>query len=58
MGEELIVRIVKRYVTDHRELFRDGSGLETALADILDLFVEAGWPGARRLVYGLPEIFR
>ncbi len=58
MGEELIVRIVKRYVTDHRELFRDKPDLESALADILDLFVEAGWPGARRLVYGLPEIFR
>jgi hypothetical protein len=58
MGEELIVGIVKRYVTDHRELFRDRPELEYALADILDLFVEAGWPGARRLVYGLPEIFR
>jgi hypothetical protein len=58
MGEELIIRIVKRYVTDHREIFRDSHELEATLADLLDVFVEAGWPGAQRLVYGLAEIFR
>jgi hypothetical protein len=58
MGQELVIRIVKRYVTDYRDLFRDDPELEAGLTDILDIFVDAGWPEARRLVYGLAEIFR
>jgi hypothetical protein len=58
LAEGLVVRIVKRYVTDHRDLFHDDVELEGALMDVLDIFVEAGWPEARRLVYGLAEIFR
>lgn len=54
----LVVAIVTRYVTDYRELFREDQELERALIDVLDLFVDAGWPEARRLVYGLSEIFR
>ena len=58
MGEALIVRIVKHYMTERRELFRHAPELEAALADVLDVFVEAGSPEAARLVYGLSEIFR
>jgi hypothetical protein len=58
LAEGLVVRIVKQYVTDHRDLFRDDAELEGALMDVLDIFVDAGWPEARRLVYGLTEIFR
>jgi hypothetical protein len=28
------------------------------LIEILDTFVEAGWPSARRLTYRIEEIFR
>jgi hypothetical protein len=26
--------------------------------DVLDIFVAVGWPKARRLVYGLDELYR
>lgn len=45
-------------MTERRELFRHAPELEAALADVLDVFVEAGSPEAGRLVYRLSEIFR
>lgn len=32
--------------------------LRNALLDVLDMFVEAGWPQATRLTYRLDEVFR
>jgi hypothetical protein len=29
-----------------------------ALRELLDVFIDAGWPQAHRLVYSLDEIFR
>jgi hypothetical protein len=46
--------MVKRYVTDRRELFRDDHEFESAVMEVLDVFVDAGWPEAR-LVYGLAD---
>lgn len=50
-------RIVQRYLAGHRELFEDPA-LARDLLEILDVFVGAGWPQARRLVYGLDELYR
>ena len=58
MAEGLVVRIVKHSMTERRELFRHAPEIEAALADILDVFVEAGSPGPVGSVYGLSEIFR
>jgi hypothetical protein len=58
MAQALILRIVRRYLAEQRQLFQDDDELETALADILDVFVAAGWPDARHLVYGLGDLFR
>lgn len=55
---DLIVRLVERYLAEFRELFRDDSECRAALIEVLDEFVKAGWPSARRLAYHLEEMFR
>jgi hypothetical protein len=52
-----VVRIVERYLARHREVFEDDE-LAAALMDVLDVFVAVGWPQARRLVYGLYQLYR
>jgi hypothetical protein len=51
-----VVRIVGRYLGQHREVFEEEE-LATALMDVLDVFVAVGWPDARRLVYSLDELY-
>ena len=59
MAAELFVRIVQRYIADHRDvLLGDDAECRDRLLDAVDLFVDAGWPIAGRLVYGLPEMLR
>jgi hypothetical protein len=52
-----VVRVVERYLARHREVFEDDE-LAAALMDVLDVFVAVGWPQARRLVYGLDQLYR
>ena len=58
LAERVIVRIVDRYLADHRDLFRGDEAARRHLIGILDAFVLAGSGSARRLSYGLGEIFR
>lgn len=58
MAEEVLVRTVERYLADYRGIFQDDEQLRRALVEVLDTFVGAGSQGARRLTYGLAEIFR
>jgi hypothetical protein len=58
LAETLVVNIVQRYLADYRSLLRTNDGCRTALLELLDTFVSAGWPSARELAYGLEEIFR
>lgn len=59
LAAELFVRIVRRYIADHREVLRsDDVECRDQLLDAVDLFVDAGWPRLGRLVYGLPEMLR
>lgn len=58
MAEQVLVRVVDRYLADYRELFRRDAETQKRLIDILDTFVKAGSEGARRLSYGLEGIFR
>jgi len=53
-----IVHIVERYLAEYRTLLQEDADCRKALIGILDVFVEAGWPCAQRLVYRLEEIFR
>lgn len=53
----LFVNMTQRYLAEHRELLADAE-CRTSLLRSLELFVMAGWPAARRLVYRLDEAFR
>jgi hypothetical protein len=52
-----VVRIIERFLARHREVFEDDE-LAGPLMDVLDMFVAVGWPQARRLIYGLDELYR
>jgi DNA-binding transcriptional ArsR family regulator len=58
LAAELIVKLVERYLAEYRTLLREDAECRQALINILDIFVQAGWPSARRLSYQLEEIFR
>jgi hypothetical protein len=49
------VTIVGVYLADHRGIFASPERREKLIA-CLDIFVDAGWPAARRLLYRLPEL--
>jgi len=49
------VTIVAVYLADHRGIFTSPDRREKLIA-CLDIFVDAGWPAARRLLYRLPEL--
>ena len=57
-----VVKFIQRAFADHRDIFKSEAGKEsecfTALLEVLDLFVEAGWPEARQLTHRLEEIYR
>lgn len=58
MAEGLVVSIVDRYLAEYVSLLQGDQELRELLVDLLDAFVEAGWPNALRLTYGLHEAFR
>jgi hypothetical protein len=58
LAATLVVRLVERYLAEHRTLLQQDDECRQALIDILDIFVRAGWPEALRLTYGLQDIFR
>jgi hypothetical protein len=57
-----VVKIVQQIFADHREILHARNGSESpalkALLEVLDIFVEAGWPEARALTNRLEEIYR
>ena len=50
-----VVEIVGYFLADHRGLF-ENEIRRRKLIDCLDVFVEAGWPAATRLLYRLPDL--
>ena len=54
-GVDRVVEIVGCYLADHRGLFENESR-RRKLQELLDVFVDAGWPAATRLLYRLPEM--
>ena len=58
LAHDAIVRLVNRYLADHRDLFQRDEEARQQLVQVLDTFVEAGSEGARRLSYGLAGIFQ
>ena len=57
MAQDLIVRIVERYLADHSEVF-ECADRRRDLMSCLDIFVRAGWPAAQALTFRIPEIWR
>ncbi|MEP1521287.1 hypothetical protein [Ascidiaceihabitans sp.] len=57
MGADLLVRLLGIFLADHKELF-ECDARRAALIDCLEIFMDAGWPSARRLLYRLPELIQ
>ena len=55
---ETFVKFVERFLAEYRFVFQSNPECRTALIEVLDIFVQAGWPEAQRLTYRLEEIFR
>jgi hypothetical protein len=57
LGADVLVRIVSRCLADHDYIFREKARRDRLIA-CLDIFIEAGWPSALRLIYRLPDSLR
>ena len=51
------VKFAEKFLADHRELLRDGTSA-VRFADILDVFVRAGWPAATQIVLQMDSAVR
>ena len=58
LAVDLLVKVTERYIAEYRMELQNDRQSREELIDILETFVEAGWPSARRLSYRLEEIFR
>lgn len=57
LGADLMVRLISSFLADSKEIFGT-SERRQALVDCLEIFMEAGWPSARKLLYRLPELLQ
>jgi hypothetical protein len=58
LAANLMVRLVEQYLAEYRVILRENEECRRTLLEVLDAFVQVGWPSARRLTYRLEEIFR
>jgi hypothetical protein len=58
LAESEFVKLVERYLAAHRDLFLRDRECREVLVRASESFLEAGWPSARRLIYGLDDMFR
>lgn len=57
LGVDLLVQLIGVFLADHKEIF-EAPTRRAALVDCLEIFLEVGWPAARRLLYRLPELIQ
>jgi len=57
LGSKLFVKLIQQYIADYRSVLEDKEDRQN-LITALNLFVEIGWPEARRLIYDLPVMLR
>jgi hypothetical protein len=57
LGVDVLVRFVSRSLADYDYIFKDAARRDKLVA-CLDIFIEAGWPDALRLLYRLPDSLR
>jgi len=58
LAASLVVSLVERYLAEYRGLFRESDECLQGLLKVLDIFAEAGWPAANRLIYRLDDLYR
>ncbi|MBI4861755.1 MAG: hypothetical protein HY815_16075 [Candidatus Riflebacteria bacterium] len=56
LGSDLVVRMVRRYLADYRDVLQGDPECRRVLVDVLDVFLH--WPNARELSSQLDDIFR
>ncbi|EHM45430.1 NACHT domain-containing protein [Yokenella regensburgei] len=57
LGMEQLVKMMGVFLADYKTIFED-ENRRARLIDSLDIFLAAGWPAARRLLYRLPELIQ
>lgn len=57
LGMAQLVKMMGIFLADYKTIF-DDQNRRTRLINSLDIFMEAGWPAARRLLYRLPELIQ
>lgn len=57
LGADLSAKLIGLFLADYKELF-DDKGRRDALIECLEIFMDAGWPAARRLLYRLPSLLQ
>lgn len=57
LGADLMVQLIGAFLADDKEIFENETRRQ-ALIDCLEIFMEAGWTAARRLLYRLPELIQ
>ncbi len=55
---DLILRIFTTYLAEYRSLLQRNTDCLKIMREALELFINTGWPSARRLSYRVDEIFR
>ncbi|MDG4904520.1 MULTISPECIES: ATP-binding protein [unclassified Mesorhizobium] len=57
LAVDRLVKLVRRYLADHRNIFEDRDRRQKLL-EVLELFSSAGWPDALKLLFELPDLLR
>ncbi|TIV14275.1 MAG: ATP-binding protein [Mesorhizobium sp.] len=57
LGVDKLVKLVRRYLADHRDIFEDRDRRQK-LVEVLELFSSVGWPDALKLLFELPDLLR
>ncbi|MCS0495309.1 hypothetical protein NVS89_09380 [Ancylobacter sp. MQZ15Z-1] len=57
LGADRFVKVIGRFLADYRPLF-EAPDRRSQIVECLNVFAEAGWPAARRLLFQLPELLR
>jgi hypothetical protein len=58
LGVDAVLKLINRYIADHRELVLGDPECTTAVRVLLEPFVRVGWPQAVKMAERMDEIFR
>ncbi|MFG3301542.1 hypothetical protein [Micromonospora chersina] len=58
LGVDAALKLINRYVADHRELIVGDPECTTAVRVLLERFVQVGWPQAVQMAERMDELFR